>query len=234
MLQIAIDGPGGAGKSSIARRIAKDLGYLYVDTGALYRAIGLYAARLGLQPHDADKIIPHLPDINVSLAYDADGVQQVYLNGENVSDAIRENRISAYASAVSAVGAVRSFLLQAQRGLTQTNNVIMDGRDIGTVILPDAQVKIFLTAEDTVRAKRRMLELEQKGEHVALEEILEQIRKRDLADSTRKIAPLKPAPDAVTLDCTALDFEQSVAAVKRIIAEKLAAPDPPQNIQEKR
>lgn len=234
MLQIAIDGPGGAGKSSIARRIAKDLGYLYVDTGALYRAIGLYAARLGLQPHDADKIIPHLPDINVSLAYDADGVQQVYLNGENVSDAIRENRISAYASAVSAVGAVRSFLLQTQRDLAQTNNVIMDGRDIGTVILPDAQVKIFLTAEDTVRAKRRMLELEQKGEHVALEEILEQIRKRDLADSTRKIAPLKPAPDAVTLDCTALDFEQSVAAVKRIIAEKLAAPDPPQNIQEKR
>lgn len=234
MLQIAIDGPGGAGKSSIARRIAKDLGYLYVDTGALYRAIGLYAARLGLQPYDADKIIPHLPDINVSLAYDADGVQQVYLNGENVSNAIRENRISAYASAVSAVGAVRSFLLQTQRGLAQTNNVIMDGRDIGTVILPDAQVKIFLTAEDTVRAKRRMLELEQKGEHVALEEILEQIRKRDLADSTRKIAPLKPAPDAVTLDCTALDFEQSVAAVKRIIAEKLEAPDPPQNIQEKR
>ena len=234
MLQIAIDGPGGAGKSSIARRIAKDLGYLYVDTGALYRAIGLYAARLGLQPHDADKIIPHLPDINVSLAYDADGVQQVYLNGENVSDAIRENRISAYASAVSAVGAVRSFLLQTQRGLAQTNNVIMDGRDIGTVILPDAQVKIFLTAEDTVRAKRRMLELEQKGEHVALEEILEQIRKRDLADSTRKIAPLKPAPDAVTLDCTALDFEQSVAAVKRIIAEKLAAPDPSRNVQEKR
>ena len=234
MLQIAIDGPGGAGKSSIARRIAKDLGYLYVDTGALYRAIGLYAARLGLQPHDADKIIPHLPDINVSLAYDADGVQQVYLNGENVSDAIRENRISAYASAVSAVGAVRSFLLQTQRDLAQTNNVIMDGRDIGTVILPDAQVKIFLTAEDTVRAKRRMLELEQKGEHVALEEILEQIRKRDLADSTRKIAPLKPAPDAVTLDCTALDFEQSVAAVKRIIAEKLAAPDPSRNVQEKR
>lgn len=234
MLQIAIDGPGGAGKSSIARRIAKDLGYLYVDTGALYRAIGLYAARLGLQPHDADKIIPHLPDINVSLAYDADGVQQVYLNGENVSDAIRENRISAYASAVSAVGAVRSFLLQTQRDLAQTNNVIMDGRDIGTVILPDAQVKIFLTAEDTVRAKRRMLELEQKGEHVALEEILEQIRKRDLADSTRKIAPLKPAPDAVTLDCTALDFEQCVAAVKRIIAEKLAAPGPSRNVQEKR
>ena len=161
-------------------------------------------------------------------------MQQVYLNGENVSDAIRENRISAYASAVSAVGAVRSFLLQTQRGLAQTNNVIMDGRDIGTVILPDAQVKIFLTAEDTVRAKRRMLELEQKGEHVALEEILEQIRKRDLADSTRKIAPLKPAPDAVTLDCTALDFEQSVAAVKRIIAEKLAAPDPSRNVQEKR
>ena len=158
----------------------------------------------------------------------------MYLNGENVSDAIRENRISAYASAVSAVGAVRSFLLQTQRGLAQTNNVIMDGRDIGTVILPDAQVKIFLTAEDTVRAKRRMLELEQKGEHVALEEILEQIRKRDLADSTRKIAPLKPAPDAVTLDCTALDFEQSVAAVKRIIAEKLAAPDPSRNVQEKR
>ncbi len=234
MLQIAIDGPGGAGKSSIARRIAKDLGYLYVDTGALYRAIGLYAARLGLQPHDADKIIPHLPDMDVSLAYDADGVQQVYLNGENVSDAIRENRISAYASAVSAVGAVRSFLLQTQRGLAQTNNVIMDGRDIGTVILPDAQVKIFLTAEDTVRAKRRMLELEQKGEHVALEEILEQIRKRDLADSTRKIAPLKPAPDAVTLDCTALDFEQSVAAVKRIIAEKLATPGPSRNVQEKR
>ena len=234
MLQIAIDGPGGAGKSSIARRIAKDLEYLYVDTGALYRAIGLYAARLGLQPDDADKIIPHLPDINVSLAYDADGVQQVYLNGENVSDAIRENRISAYASAVSAVGAVRSFLLQTQRDLAQTNNVIMDGRDIGTVILPDAQAKIFLTAEDTVRAKRRMLELEQKGEHVALEEILEQIRKRDLADSTRKIAPLKPAPDAVTLDCTALDFEQSVAAVKRIIAEKLAAPDPSRNVQEKR
>ena len=234
MLQIAIDGPGGAGKSSIARRIAKDLEYLYVDTGALYRAIGLYAARLGLQPHDADKIIPHLPDMDVSLAYDADGVQQVYLNGENVSDAIRENRISAYASAVSAVGAVRSFLLQTQRGRAQTNNVIMDGRDIGTVILPDAQVKIFLTAEDTVRAKRRMLELEQKGEHVALEEILEQIRKRDLADSTRKIAPLKPAPDAVTLDCTALDFEQSVAAVKRIIAEKLAAPDPSRNVQEKR
>ena len=234
MIAIAIDGPAGAGKSSIARGVARELGYIYVDTGALYRAIGLYAARLGLQPHDADKIIPHLPDMDVSLAYDADGVQQVYLNGENVSDAIRENRISAYASAVSAVGEVRSFLLQAQRGLAQTNNVIMDGRDIGTVILPDAQVKIFLTAEDTVRAKRRMLELEQKGEHVALEEILEQIRKRDLADSTRKIAPLKPAPDAVTLDCTALDFEQSVAAVKRIIAEKLAAPDPSRNVQEKR
>ena len=221
MMQVAIDGPGGAGKSTVARRVAKELGFLYVDTGAMYRAVGLFVRRHGIDPKDAVSVEKVLPQVHLSLQYDDAGEQQILLNEENVSRAIRENEIASYDSAVSAIPAVRDFLLETQRALAREHNVIMDGRDIGTVILPDAQVKIFLTASDVQRAQRRLLDLKGKGFESTFDEVLEQLRARDHADSTRATAPLRPAPDAVLLDTTTLNFEQVVARVRQLIAEKM-------------
>ena len=220
-INIAIDGPSGAGKSTIAKLLAAEFGFIYVDTGAMYRAIGLYILRKGLTTEDRPAIIASLGEIEVNIAY-VDGAQHIYLNGEDVSGLIRTETVSQYASKVSAIPEVRAFLLQLQRDLAARNSVIMDGRDIGTVILPEAEVKIFLTAADTARAERRYKELVEKGQEVTFEGVLENIRLRDKNDSERAAAPLKPAEDAVLVDTTELDLQQSVEAMKSIILEKMA------------
>ena len=220
-VNIAIDGPSGAGKSAIARLLAKELGFIYVDTGAMYRAIGLYAQRLGYTPADAAAVADVLSDIRVDIGYQ-DGAQHIYLNGEDVSAEIRTEAVSKYASAVSAVPEVRAFLLELQRTLAASNSVIMDGRDIGTVILPQAEVKIFLTADDRARARRRYNELREKGQDVVFEDVLENLRQRDKKDSERALAPLRPADDAVLVDTTDLDLAQSVEAIKAVIRRKVA------------
>lgn len=219
MVSIAIDGPSGAGKSSLAKALAKDLGYVYVDTGAMYRSIGLYAVRAGVDPHDADAVAALLPGIKLDIRL-LDGTQHVYLNGEDVSTAIRAENIGMAASAVAAHPAVRTFLLDTQRGLAESQNILMDGRDIGTVILPDAPVKIFLTASAQSRAERRYKELIEKGQQVTMDGILHDINERDRQDMTRAVAPLKQADDAVLLDTSSLTLEESIAAVLRIIREK--------------
>ncbi len=218
-IAVALDGPSGAGKSTVAREAAARLGFTYVDTGAMYRAIGLAVCRKGVDGSDTEGVIDTLPGIDIALTY-KDGVQHVLLCGEDVSDAIRTPEISMYASSVSAVPEVRRFLLELQRGMAETQNVIMDGRDIGTVILPDAQVKIFLTASAWTRAERRYAELIEKGHKVVFEQVLSGIRERDRQDITRETAPLKQAEDAVMLDTSGLDLEQSIEAVLRIITEK--------------
>ena len=220
MINIAIDGPSGAGKSTLAKRIAAELGYIYVDTGALYRAIGLYVYERGADPSNAGRVIELLPEINIELRY-TDGAQSVILNSRDVSDDIRLPNISMYASSVSKIPSVREFLLDLQRDMAKNNNVIMDGRDIGTVILPDADVKIFLTASDEGRAKRRFLELTEKGVETTLEEVLAEMKARDKQDRSRKIAPAVPAADAVILDNTELDFEGTVEAALEIIRSKI-------------
>ena len=223
MISIAIDGPSGAGKSTIARMVATDLDFLYVDTGALYRTIGLYAVRKGADPADEKEVSALLPELDIRLAYEK-GVQQVYLLGENVSEAIRTPEMSGAASAVSAHPAVRAYLLETQRRLARENNVLMDGRDIGTVVLPDAQVKIFLTASAEKRAERRYKEQIAKGDHSqTYEQVLEAVIQRDYNDSHRAIAPLRQAEDAVLADTSELDLEQSVQLVKEIIRDKCAA-----------
>lgn len=219
MVSIAIDGPSGAGKSSLAKALAKDLGYVYVDTGAMYRSIGLYAVRAGADPHDADAVAALLPGIKLDIRL-LDGTQHVYLNGEDVSTAIRAENIGMAASAVAAHPAVRTFLLDTQRGLAESQNILMDGRDIGTVILPDAPVKIFLTASAQSRAERRYKELIEKGQQVTMDGILHDINERDRQDMTRAVAPLKQADDAVLLDTSSLTLEESIAAVLCIIREK--------------
>lgn len=219
MVSIAIDGPSGAGKSSLAKALAKDLGYVYVDTGAMYRSIGLYAVRAGADPHDADAVAALLPGIKLDIRL-LDGTQHVYLNGEDVSTAIRAENIGMAASAVAAHPAVRTFLLDTQRGLAESQNILMDGRDIGTVILPDAPVKIFLTASAESRAERRYKELAEKGQQVTMESVLHDINERDRQDMNRAIAPLRQAEDAVLLDTSALTLEESIASVLRIIREK--------------
>ena len=220
MVSIAIDGPSGAGKSSLAKALAKDLGYVYVDTGAMYRSIGLYAVRAGVDPHDADAVAALLPGIKLDIRL-LDGTQHVYLNGEDVSTAIRAENIGMAASAVAAHPAVRTFLLDTQRGLAESQNILMDGRDIGTVVLPDATVKIFLTASPEARAARRWKEYQEKGVNTPYEEVLADVKQRDYQDTHRAAAPLKQAEDAVLLDTSELDFEQSLAAMKKIIAEKV-------------
>ena len=220
MVSIAIDGPSGAGKSSLAKALAKDLGYVYVDTGAMYRSIGLYAVRAGADPHDADAVAALLPGIKLDIRL-LDGTQHVYLNGEEVSTAIRAENIGMAASAVAAHPAVRTFLLDTQRGLAESQNILMDGRDIGTVVLPDATVKIFLTASPEARAARRWKEYQEKGVNTPYEEVLADVKQRDYQDTHRAAAPLKQAEDAVLLDTSELDFEQSLAAMKKIIAEKV-------------
>lgn len=220
-IAIALDGPAGAGKSTIARRAASELNYIYVDTGALYRSIALAALKKGIEPGDAAEAEKLLPEITVDLAFNESGEQIVLLNGENVSADIRTPEVSMAASKISAIPAVRAFLLDLQRGMAKTHNVIMDGRDIGTVVLPDAQVKIFLTASPEARAGRRYKELVEKGMDVNFEEILQDVITRDYNDSHRETAPLKPAPDSVTIDTTELDFEQSVEKIISVIKENL-------------
>ncbi len=220
MISVAIDGPSGAGKSSLAKRLAKELGYLYVDTGAMYRAIGLYAKRAGADTKNAAAVEALLPSIRLELKY-VDGAQRVLLCGEDVSEAIRAEEIGMAASDVSAHPAVRRFLLDTQRNMALTHDLLMDGRDIGTVILPNATVKIFLTASPEARAKRRMLELRQKGQPADYETVLEDIRQRDWQDTHRETAPLKQAEDAVLVDTSDLDFEESFAALKNLILSRV-------------
>ena len=220
MVSIAIDGPSGAGKSSLAKALAKDLGYVYVDTGAMYRSIGLYAVRAGVDPHDADAVAALLPGIKLDIRL-LDGTQHVYLNGEDVSTAIRAENIGMAASAVAAHPAVRTFLLDTQRGLAESQNILMDGRDIGTVVLPNATVKIFLTASPEARATRRWKEYQQKGIDTPYEDVLADVKQRDYQDTHRAAAPLKQADDAVLLDTSELNFEQSFEAMKKMITEKV-------------
>lgn len=220
-IKIAIDGPAGSGKSTLAKALAEKLGYVYVDTGALYRTVGLFALRNDIAPDDEAALHAHFDEISVSLKWIA-GKQHVYLGGEDVSEEIRTPEASKYASAVSALPAVREFLLSLQRMLASSNNVIMDGRDIGTVILPDADVKIFMSAPPEIRARRRYLELIEKGKSVTPEEVYEDMRRRDEADSTRAVAPCVPADDAVLFDNGNLDFEGTVKEALRIIGEKLS------------
>lgn len=219
MINVAIDGPAGAGKSTVANAAAKELGYIYVDTGALYRTIALNAVRHGIL-NDTEKIETMLSDTKVELKY-ADGVQSVYLNGEDVSGLIRTPEISMGASVVSAIPKVRAFLLDLQRDIAKKNNVIMDGRDIATVVLPNADVKIFLFASPECRAKRRYDELIEKGESVTFDEVLDDVNKRDYQDSHREIAPLKPSEDSVMADTSELDLNGSVQLVVDIIKEKI-------------
>lgn len=219
IINVAIDGPSGAGKSSLAKAISKSLGYIYVDTGALYRSIALFFIRRGISTNDIEGIVSNLSDINLSLVYN-EGVQNVILNGENVSSLIRTNEVSMGASAVSAVPAVREFLLETQRQLARENCVVMDGRDIGTVILPNADVKIFLTADDKKRAERRYEELRAKDPSVTFEEVYEAMVNRDKNDSTRAVAPAVQADDAVLLDNTDLDETQTLERALEIIRDK--------------
>lgn len=220
MIQIAIDGPSGAGKSSLARRLAKELGYLYVDTGAMYRAIGLYMLRAGVDTSDAAAVLPRLGEVRLELKY-LDGTQHVFLNGEDVSEEIRREEVSMAASCVSAHQGVRDFLTETQRSIAQRNNVLMDGRDIGTIILPNAQIKIFLTASAEERARRRTRELREKGQPAEYEEVLADIRRRDYNDSHRAAAPLRQAKDAVLVDTSDDDFEAAYQKLYRLIQGRL-------------
>ena len=219
MISVAIDGPSGAGKSTLAKRLAKEMGFVYVDTGAMYRSIGLYALRAGKDPKDAAAVEALLPRITLTLAI-VDGAQHIYLNGEDVSTAIRAEEVGMAASAVSGHPVVRAFLLQQQRDLAAARNVLMDGRDIGTVVLPNATVKVFLTAAPEARARRRYKELVEKGQTPQFETVLADIQQRDYQDSHRAAAPLKQAEDAVLLDTSELDFEQSYEAMRAIIRQK--------------
>lgn len=218
---VAVDGPSGAGKSTLAKAAAAELGIVYVDTGAIYRSIGYYVYTKGIDPKDTAAVIAMLPQIDIQMQYGEDGNQRMILNGEDVSQQIRLPEMSMYASAVSAIPEVREFLLEMQRSLARKYSVIMDGRDIGTVVLPQAEVKIFLTAAAEVRAQRRMKELEQRGTPQAFADVLQQICERDWADSHRAAAPLRQAEDAVLLDTSELDFEQSREALVRLIKERV-------------
>ena len=220
MISVAIDGPAGAGKSTLARRLAGELGYIYVDTGAMYRTIGLYALRAGKDPKDTEAVNALLPSIRLRLA-SVEGEQHIYLSDEDVSAAIRTEEAGMAASAVGANPTVRAYLLDTQRNMAKTQNVLMDGRDIGTVVLPDATVKIFLTASPEARATRRWKEYQAKGMPNTYEEVLADVKQRDYQDTHRAAAPLKQAEDAVLLDTSELNFEQSLAAMKEIIAQKV-------------
>ena len=220
MINIAIDGPSGAGKSTVAKALAKELHFVYVDTGAMYRAIGVYVRGHGIDKNNADAVIAALPDIRVSLDYAEDGTQIVLLNGEDVSTVIRENEISLYASTVSKIPEVRARLLSLQREMAQTHNVIMDGRDIGTVVLPDAQLKVFMFASPEARADRRTKELLEKGQTVDYETILAEINARDAQDRPRSVSPAIPADDAVMLDNSGLDIDGTVGAIRDMLAER--------------
>lgn len=220
-IAIAIDGPAGAGKSSLSKEVAKELSFIYVDTGALYRTIGLAASRKGLKKEDKAEIISMLNDIDVKLSFNDEGTQIVLLNGEDVSSFIRTPEASMFASAVSAIPEVRAFLLDLQRNMAKSDNVIMDGRDIGTVVLPDAKIKIFLTASPEKRAMRRHKENIEKGIDSTYEEVLKDVNQRDYQDSHREIAPLKPAEDSVFVDTSDYDFEGSKELLLKVIKERM-------------
>ena len=219
-ISIAIDGPSGAGKSTLARRIAARLGYLYVDTGAIYRTIGYHMFTKGVDPREEPAVLAQLPEIRLELTYGEDGLQHMLLGGQDVTKEIRLPEISMYASAVSAIPGVRAFLLEMQRELARTHHVVMDGRDIGTVVLPEATVKIFLTADPEVRARRRMLELEERGTPEPFESVLRDIQERDWNDTHRAAAPLLQAEDAVVLATTGLTFAEREEALLKIVEEK--------------
>ena len=218
---VAVDGPSGAGKSTLAKEVARELHITYVDTGAIYRVIGVAAQRREIDPKDEAAVAAMLPELDIGLKHGGDGLQRMYLNGEDVTDAIRLPEISMYASAVSALPTVRAYLLEMQRRFAREQSVIMDGRDIGTVVLPDAEVKIFLTASPAIRAKRRCLELEQRGTPKPYDEVLAEIEQRDYNDSHRAIAPLAQAEDAALVDTSGLDFEQSRALLLKTIRERV-------------
>ena len=218
---VAVDGPSGAGKSTLSKAVAKELGIVYVDTGAIYRSIGYYMYKNGIDPKDAAAVVAALPQIRVDMRYSDDGLQHMLLNGEDVTEQIRLPEISMYASAVSAIPAVRTFLLEMQRDMARRSSVIMDGRDIGTVVLPDADLKIFMTASSAARAQRRLLELQGKGVKANFEDVFRDIEYRDQQDSTRAAAPLRAAEDAVILDTTNLNLEESYRLLCRTIEEKL-------------
>ena len=217
---VAIDGPAGAGKSTIAKAVAARFGFIYVDTGAIYRTVGLAAKRAGVDPHDGPGVEALLPGLSVRFDYGPDGTQRMFLDGEDVSKAIRQPEISMYASAVSAIPAVRAYLLDMQRDMAKTNSVVMDGRDIGTVVLPNAGLKMFLTASLEARAKRRMAELLDKGESCTLEEVTGDMALRDKNDSSRAAAPLKAADDAVPVDTTDMTLGESIEYVCRLVRER--------------
>lgn len=218
---IAVDGPSGAGKSSLAKRVSKAFGFIYVDTGAIYRTVGLEAARRGIDRRSESAVSAMLPELHIEMKYNEAGKQRMYLNGEDVSEAIRMPEISIAASDVSALPAVRAFLLDMQRRMARENDVIMDGRDIGTVVLPDAELKIYLTASAEARAQRRMLELRGKGVESSFEDVLRDIVYRDEQDTNRAVAPLRRADDAVLMDTSDIDFEQSFGLMCSIIKEHL-------------
>ena len=222
-ISIAIDGPAGAGKSTIAKRLAKELGYYYVDTGAIYRTVAYFMDLLGIAPKDIDGVSRYIDELNVEIEYDEDGLQHMIMNGMDVTGDIRTQDISQKASLISAHAVVREMLLDMQRDVAKKHNVIMDGRDIGTVVLPRADVKIFLTASVEVRAQRRHLELQAKGAKDSYEKVLADIILRDHQDTTREIAPLKQAKDAVLVDSTDMDVETVVEKIRGIVAEKVGA-----------
>ncbi len=219
MFSIAIDGPSGSGKSTIAKLVAKETGFLYVDTGAIYRTVGLFAKKNNIDPKDEKTLSEHLDEVDIQLRW-VDGVQHIFLSGEDVSDDIRTPEMSMYASNVSALGAVRAFLLEMQRDFARKNNVIMDGRDIGTVVLPDADVKIFMFACVEARAKRRYKELLEKGKDVTYEDVLSDMVQRDKNDSERALAPCVPAEDAIMLDNSEMSVEENVRKVVELVNEK--------------
>ena len=218
---IAIDGPAGAGKSTLARALARELGYLYVDTGAIYRTVALRAREAGADPGDPAQVEPLLEGLDIRMDYGGDGVQHMYLSGRDVTGAIRENEISGMASQVAALPAVRAFLLEFQRKQARDHDVVMDGRDIGTVVLPQAGVKVFLTAAPEARAHRRTLELRQRGQEADFDEILREIRARDEQDRNRPVAPLRQAEDAALLDTTDLDLKGSLEALLTLVRGRL-------------
>ena len=223
-ISVAIDGPSAAGKSTLARMLAKHLGFLYVDTGAIYRTVGLYVRRQNINPKEEAAIAPLLPQLQIHLRYEKDGMQHMYLGQEDVSEAIREHAISQYASDVSALPSVRQFLLSMQRNLAASGNVVMDGRDIGTVVLPCADVKIFLTASAEERARRRFQELKERGNPTPFETVLHDILQRDLQDQSRAAAPLKQAEDAILIDSTHRTAEECMTIIQSLVV----------SIQEKR
>ena len=214
IINIAIDGPAGAGKSTIAKRVSKELGFIYVDTGALYRAVGLNALKLGKNTKSEEEVIPTLEGLQVSLRF-VDGEQRVFLGEEDVSTAIRQNEVSMAASNVSAIPKVREFLFELQRSIARENNCLMDGRDIGTAVFPDAELKIYMTADARVRAERRYAELQAKGDNVSFDEVLENVVSRDKADMSRAISPLRTADDAIVLDNSSMSVEEQMEWFER-------------------